>query len=176
MTPGQLWEIKTGRAPEPAPTFAMRRGLRLKPAARRLYEERTGRRAGPRCVAHDRFAWLRASLDGLDVAGGVVVMLKAPGAADHRAALEGQVPAGFRPQAQHQLAVAGLPLLHLATYSENRAFARRDRLAVVEVRPEPAYRARLLYAEWCFWGCVVLDCWTPRSPLRGEGESCARCA
>jgi hypothetical protein len=150
--------------------------LRLKPAARRLYKERVDRRAAPCCVVHDQHAWLRASLDGLDLDGGLVVMLKAPCAADHRTALAGHVPAHYRPQAQHQLAATGLPLLHFASYSENRAFAGRDRLAVVEVRPDPAYRARLLYAEWCFWGCVVLDHWPARSPLAGEARSCTRCA
>jgi hypothetical protein len=143
----------------------MRRGLRLKPAARRLYEERTGQRAEPCCVVHDRHDWLRASLDGLDVEGGLVVMLKAPCAADHRTALTGTVPARYRPQVQHQLAATGLTLLHFVSYSENRAFSTRERLAVVEVRPEPAYQARLLYAEWCLWGCVVLDHWPARGPF-----------
>jgi putative phage-type endonuclease len=176
LTPRRLWEIKTGRAPEPPPTFAMRRGLRLKPAARRLYEERMGRRAGPCCVVHDRHDWLRASLDGLDVEGGLVVMLKAPRATDHRMALEGQIPAHFRPQVQHQLAATGLSLLHFASYSENLAFAMHDRLAVVEVRPEPGYQGKLLYAEWCFWGCVMLDYWPARGPLVEESRSCTGCA
>jgi hypothetical protein len=127
-------------------------------------------------VAHDHLDWLRASLDGLDLEGGLVVMLKAPCAADHCEALAGQVPGHYRPQAQHQLAATGLPLLHFASYSENRAFSRRERLAVVEVRPEPAYQAKLLYAEWCFWGCVVLDRWPVRGPFAEEAVSCTGCA
>jgi hypothetical protein len=66
--------------------------------------------------------------------------------------------------------------LHFASYSENRAFSTREQLAVVEVCPEPAYQARLMYAEWCFWGCVVLDHWPARGPLAEKAQSCTRCA
>ena len=171
-TARRLWEVLTGRAPEPETTFAMRRGLRLEPVARRLYEERTGRLMEPCCVLHDRHDWLRASLDGLDLDGSVVLEVKAPHAGDHRLALAGRVPGHCWPQVQHQLAATGCPLLHYASYSENRAFAAHERLAVVEVRPDPAYRDRLLYAEWCFWGCVVLDRWPGGAPHAGEGRPC----
>jgi putative phage-type endonuclease len=174
QTPRQLWEVLTGRAPPPQTTFAMRRGLRLEPVARRLYECRTGRLMEPCCVLHDRHDWLRASLDGLDLAGGVVLEIKAPDADTHRLALAGEVPAHYRPQVQHQLLVSGARLLHYASYSENRAFGPQERLALVEVAPDPGYQARLLYAEWCFWGRVVLGHWPGDEVEWEEGGTCTR--
>jgi putative phage-type endonuclease len=158
MTARKLWEVLTGRAPPEPTTFAMRRGLRLEPVARRLYEERTGRLMQPCCV-QGRHDWMRASLDGLDLEGRLVLEVKAPEREVHWEALEGRVPERYWPQVQHQLAVTGAPLLHYASYSEARAFGPSDRLAVVEVRPDPAYQARLAYAEWCFWGRVVVGHW-----------------
>jgi predicted phage-related endonuclease len=150
----------------------MRRGLRLEPVARRLYEQRTGHLMEPCCVEHDRHGWLRASLDGLDLAGELVLEVKAPHAGDHRLALAGRVPGHYWPQVQHQLAVTGCPLLHYLSYSENRAFSVGERLALVEVRPDPDYRARLLWAEWCFWGAVVLERWPDGVDSPGEGLPC----
>jgi putative phage-type endonuclease len=107
QTSRQLWEVLTGRALLPKPTYAMRRGLRLEPVARRLYERRTGRLMEPCCVLHERYDWLRASLDGLDLEGELVLEVKAPDATAHRLALSGEVPAHYRPQVQHQLLVTG---------------------------------------------------------------------
>jgi putative phage-type endonuclease len=39
MTPFQLWEIKTGRAPQPEVTAAMAHGTKLEPMAREAYEQ-----------------------------------------------------------------------------------------------------------------------------------------
>jgi putative phage-type endonuclease len=172
QSPRQLWEVLTGRALPGETTFAMRRGLRLEPVARRLYERRTGRPMEPCCVLHQHHDWLRASLDGLDLAGRLVLEIKALDAPAHRLALAGEVPGHCWPQVQHQLLVTGAALLHYASYSENRAFGPQEQLAVVEVRPDPAYQARLQYAEWCFWGRVVLDCWPDDAGEAREEMSC----
>jgi putative phage-type endonuclease len=174
QTAWQLWKVLTRRAAAEPPTFAMRRGRRLEPLARRLYEARTGCLMEPCCVVNERHDWLRASLDGLDLTGALVLEIKVPNVDAHRLALAGQVPDCYWPQVQHQLAVTGAPRLHYASYSENRLFDAAQRLAVVEVFPDAAYQAHLLHAEWCFWGRVLLDYWPDHeAPLR-EGQTCTQ--
>jgi putative phage-type endonuclease len=172
QTARQLWEVRTGKVTPPPATYAVCRGLRLGPVARRLYEGRTGVPMEPCCALHDRHDWLRASLDGLDLGGGLVLKVKVPDAVSHRTALAGRVPGRYWPQVQHQLLVTGAPRLHYASYSEARAFGAAERLAVVEVRPDAAYQARLLYAEWCFWGRVVLGYWPEGGARVSEGQAC----
>jgi putative phage-type endonuclease len=172
QTARQLWEVRTGRAAPAATTYAMRRGLRLEPVARRAYERRTGVPMEPCCALHDHHDWLRASLDGLDLSGQLVLEVKVPDAAAHRLALAGRVPGRYWPQVQHQLLVTGAARLHYASYSEARAFGAGGRLAVVEVGPDAAYQARLLYAEWCFWGRVVLGVWPEGGARVSEGQAC----
>jgi putative phage-type endonuclease len=174
QTARQLWEVRTQRAAPEKPTFAMRRGLRLEPLARRLYEARTGCLMEPCCVQHERHDWLRASLDGLDLAGTLVLEIKVPNMDAHRLALTGQVPCYCWPQVQHQLAASGAARLHYVSYSENRVFGPAEQLAVVEVVPDAAYQARLLHAEWCFWGRVLLDYWPDDEVPMREGQVCTR--
>jgi putative phage-type endonuclease len=174
QTARQLWEVRTRRATPEKPTFAMRRGLRLEPVARRLYEARTGCLMELCCVQHERHDWLRASLDGLDLTGTLVLEIKVPNVDDHRMALAEQVPAYCWPQVQHQLAVTGASRLHYVSYSENRIFAPDERLAVVEVAPDAVYQASLLHAEWCFWGRVLLDYWPDNEAPMKEGQACTQ--
>ncbi len=174
QTARQLWEVLTERAVPEKPNFAMRRGRRLEPMARRLYEERTGCLMEPCCVLHARQDWLRASLDGLDLSGTLVLEIKVPHVQAHRLALRGQVPECWWPQVQHQLAVTEAARLHYVSYSENREFGPHEQLAVVEVAPDPVYQARLLHVEWCFWGRVVLDYWPDNEVEAKEGCSCTR--
>lgn len=174
QTARQLWEVLTQRAMPAKPTFAMRRGLRLEPLARRLYEMRTGCLMEPCCAQHDQHDWLRASLDGLDLTGTLVLEIKVPNADVHRLSVAGHVPDYYWPQVQHHLAVTGAARLHYVSYSENRLFGPDERLAVVEVLPDAAYQARLLHTEWSFWGRVLLDYWPEdEAPMREE-QACTR--
>ena len=158
-TPRDLWLLKTGQATAPESTFAQRRGSRLEGPARDLYQRHTGNAVRPVCVEHDQYPWLRASLDGLDAWGDLVVEIKAPRRESHADALAGHVPDYYVPQVQHQLYVTGSSLLHYWSYSENKAFGPGERTALVEVRPDPDYQRRLLLAEWEFWGRVVARLW-----------------
>jgi len=151
----KLWEHKTGIRPhEDLPNFAMRRGTRLEPTARFLYETETGNHVEPACVLHDTVPFLRSSLDGLDWDDTLVVELKAPRIEVHRAALAKEVVPYYFAQCQYQLLVTGIDLCHYVTYSENRELKEEDRLAVVDVRPDRAYQARLYDAASRFWECV----------------------
>jgi len=164
QTPRDLWLQKTARAPAQESTFAMRRGSRLEAPARMLYTQHTGIPVAPVCVEHAMHSWLRASLDGLDPWGEVVVEIKCPRKESHACALDGRVPDYYWPQVQHQLFVTGCPLLHYWSYSEHRDFGQAA-TALVEVRPDSAYQRKLLLAEWEFWARVLYaDDWPAPAP------------
>lgn len=137
--------------------FAMRRGTRLEPTARTLYEIATGCVAPPACVEHDELPWARVSLDGLcrpahgDADDAWILELKVPNWKAHSQALAGVVPAYYRPQCQWQLYVTGLERLDYASYSGAERFAERDRLAIVPVEPDAEYQAEILAAAAAFW-------------------------
>jgi putative phage-type endonuclease len=143
---------KLGRARREA-TFAMRRGLRLEAEARDLFCRERGVLVRPACVEREDLLWLRASLDGLDFWGELVLEVKCPHVIDHEIALAGVVPHHYWPQVQHQLLVTEAPLLCYASYSLAERFGGPERpsLAVVEVTHDAEYQAALLEAETAFW-------------------------
>ena len=141
--------------------FAMRRGTRLEPIARRAYETAYRTDAPPVCIQHDSVPWGRGSLDGLcrhrfDAGHGKpwILELKAPAWETHSAALAGIVPDYYRVQCQYQLWVAGIDLCHFASYTEHTRFKEKDRLAVVPVRENAEEQARILEAAEAFWAEV----------------------
>jgi putative phage-type endonuclease len=69
----QLLDEKCGFASSDYSSAAMARGMQLEPQARRLFQQTTGLRAEPACLQSRVRPWLRASVDGLDVAAGRVV-------------------------------------------------------------------------------------------------------
>ena len=115
-TPYQLWLLKTGRA-EPDVNVAMRRGTALEPAARAAYEERTGQIMQPLVLQDGLYS---ASLDGMTLAGDLIVEIKVPfkgrDSALWRDVEAGQVPGYYAAQIQHQLMVSGAAAAHLWVY------------------------------------------------------------
>ncbi len=150
LTPFGLWQEKTGRVERPPPNQYMLRGHALEPAARRLYEKHTGTIVRARTLTHPEHAWMRASLDGLDYAGGRVVEIKCPGPEHMLTAIEGRCPAAWYPQLQHQLAVAGVAVADLWVYDGEHA-------ALVAVPRDDSHIALLIEAERAFWRCVEED-------------------
>lgn len=131
---------------------AMARGRRLEPIARDLYCAITGIHSTPICIIHDKYEWMRASLDGFSDDRQIILEVKCINAEDHRAALDGEVPLKYRPQVQHQLFVAdNKPVLHYWSYTDNKKFKPEDRVALVEVVPDIDYQKRIIDAEKLFW-------------------------
>jgi putative phage-type endonuclease len=155
----ELWLLKTGQALPQESTFAMRRGLRLEPAAREWYERHAGRRAPAACVQHDEHAWLRASLDGVALFGEVILEIKWPNVDDHQEALGGHVPEHYLPQVHHQLAASGALVCHYLSCSEHRMFDDRQRFALVTVKNDPWWRKRVLEEGAKFWNLVRTRRW-----------------
>ena len=113
VTPYQLWLLKTGRA-EPESNAAMRRGTALEPQARSAYEDHTGLVMQPLVLQDGLYS---ASLDGMTLAGDLIVEIKVPykgqGSALWQSVEGGEVPAYYVAQVQHQLMVSGAALAHL---------------------------------------------------------------
>lgn len=131
---------------------AMARGKRLEPLARELYQRLTGIRVRPVCVEHDKYPWMKASLDGLSEDGNIILEIKCPvRPGGHYTALAGQVPAHYRAQVQHQLAVTGCPVLHFFSFTDKKEFEPYEQFALVRVLPDKEYIERLIEREKEFW-------------------------
>ena len=154
MTARTLWEIKTHRSEEPErDNLATRRGRRLEAAARAAYEAETAEIMEPHCMSHDHLSWMRASLDGLNFEGSLVLEIKCPlRRRDHALALEGQVPGHYYAQLQHQLEVSRARELHYWSFDGRRG-------ALVKVMPDQGYIERLVQAEIEFWRNVTENRW-----------------
>jgi predicted phage-related endonuclease len=123
------------------------RGRELEAEARRAYIRKTGIPMTPVCVQHERYSWLRASLDGWNADQKIPLEVKCPGRKDHLEALTGRVPGKYIPQVQHILMVTGAKELHYFSYDG------QDGVTVV-VAADPAYQKRLFEAELAFWNSV----------------------
>jgi putative phage-type endonuclease len=154
MMPRTLWEIKTKRSEEPErDNPATRWGRRLEAPARAAYEKETAEIMEPHCMSHDRLSWMRASLDGLNFDGSLVLEVKCPQSRrDHGLALEGRVPRHYYAQLQHQLEVSHARELHYWSFDGRRG-------ALVRVMPDQGYIDRLVQAEVEFWRNVTENRW-----------------
>lgn len=157
MTIYQLWELKTGRRAPFAGNAATRRGSEMEAQARAAYEAHTGIIVQPHCRTHPELDWMRASLDGIDLDGRLILEVKCPGKEDHATAIQGKVPEKYIPQVQHQLAVSGAELCHYWSYDGDMGI-------LVEVRPDEDYIRALIEAEIAFWHCVQTDTPPPLCP------------
>lgn len=148
---------KIGLGPALESNFATRRGHRLEPIARELYEVRTGCRAPAVCVEHDDAPWMRVSLDGLcsdrlgETAAQWILELKCPNWKVHELALADIVVDYYRPQCQWQLLVTGLDRLDFVSFNDGRRFGVEDQLAIVPVEADAEMQGRLLYECERFW-------------------------
>ncbi|CAG0980738.1 hypothetical protein BURK1_01730 [Burkholderiales bacterium] len=116
MTAYQLWQIKTGRSPQPEITAAMAHGTRLEPLARESYEKQTGQVMEPLVLVEGEYS---ASLDGITLDGRLVLEIKAPKSKDSKILAEakaGRVPVHTFWQIQTQLLVSGAELAHLYVF------------------------------------------------------------
>jgi len=77
-TPRMLWSMKTGRTGRDRDNPAARRGRELEQLARRVYEKRLGIQMEPICLVHEELDWMRASLDGINFDGDIVLEIKCP--------------------------------------------------------------------------------------------------
>jgi putative phage-type endonuclease len=124
---------------------AMRRGSDLEGPARERYVVTTGRAVAPCCLQSTRFAWLRASLDGLSDDGRHVVEIKCGEKVHAHAARSNTVPSYYVGQLQHILAVTGLAEIDFWCHLPERDDVH------LRVPRDGGYIERLLAEEERFW-------------------------
>jgi putative phage-type endonuclease len=163
LTPYQLWEIKTGRRPQPEVTAAMAHGTKLEPLAREAYEQLTGHVMEPVVLVKGEYS---ASLDGITLDGQLVLEVKCPKSKDSRLLAEAKaahVPVDVYWQIQTQLLVSGARLAHLYVFEGTTGI-------LLEQKPEPEAWATLR-REWDrFMELVRLD----QPPPLTEGDTLIR--
>lgn len=159
-TRSRLLEEKIHRR-ERETNFAMRRGNRLEPTARAIYERKRLCTAPPVCVEHDQCSWMRVSLDGLCRQKhfdrkGWILELKCANWQVHSMALAGEVPEYYRVQCQWQLLVSGLDFCEFMNYSQHERFAESDRVALIVIDADAEEQARIHEEAEKFWNEVLL--------------------
>ena len=154
-TPHKLWEQKTGRDKKDGGNWATRRGTDMEPRARAHLELTTGMDFPALLAQHEKFAFMRASLDGWNAEHKIVLEIKCPGAEDMQKARDGKVPEKYYPQIQHQLFVTGAVKCYYYSYTETAEGEREGIL--IEVLPDLEYIKTLFAAMVAFWLCVTND-------------------
>ena len=131
QTPYQLWQHKLGLGAQEV-TPAMLRGTQLEPAARAVYEARTGLVMQPLVLVDGEYS---ASLDGLTLGGERIVEIKCPyrGQASSlwQAVEAGELPEHYRWQVQHQLMVTGAEVADVFVFDGTEGL-------LLPVTPDPA--------------------------------------
>lgn len=146
---GQLLREKRGGPREIRQSEALTLGNQLEPVARSLYISQTGQKVEPACLQSNKFPWLRASVDGLDVDSSTVVEIKCGASAYRTTLISGTIPNHYYGQLQHILAVTEFEAIDFYCYwPDSQPILRRVS------RSEP-YIARLLEAEEAFWATVT---------------------
>lgn len=146
-TPYQLWQTKLGLREDKPDNWAMKRGRELEEPARREFERLTGLIVVPQVLQHSEYDWMIASLDGLSFDGNEMVEIKCAGREDHQCALDGEVPAKYIPQLQHQLEVSSLDMGYYFSFDGQLG-------KVIKIYRDDKYIADLLKKEIAFWECL----------------------
>lgn len=77
-TPLQLWELKCGLREEDFSNDAMKHGTKNEPVARRWLNNELGLSLDPLCIEDEEASHCKASLDGFDINGQVLIEIKCP--------------------------------------------------------------------------------------------------
>lgn len=146
-TPHQLWQEKLYGISAQLDNSSMKRGRDLEEKARQEFEKTIGTLVAPANMEHPKFNWMRASLDGIDVTGKIMVEIKCPNQEDHFVALNNKVPEKYWPQLQHQMEVVGSSEMFYFSFDGKNG-------AVVEIKRDQSYIDSLIEKEEVFWKMV----------------------
>jgi len=147
-TPHELWEEKVFGIEKSFENSSMKRGKDLEETARMEFEKLMGVIVAPDQREHKDLPWMRASLDGIDIDGKVLVEIKCPNRNDHLTAVGKKVPEKYIPQCQHYLEVTGLSGMYYFSFDGTNG-------VVVEVARDEKYIQNLLAEEKQFWDMVL---------------------
>lgn len=123
----------------------MKRGIDLEPIARDLYNLKTGLNVKPSVVVKD---WSMASLDGISECGKYLLEIKCPNNTDHLLALNGQIPAHYYPQLQHQIMVCDVNEMDYFSFDGIDGI-------IVKVKRDDAFIESMIQEELKFYECLI---------------------
>jgi len=144
-----LWRLKSGIDKKPGDNYFTRHGRYNEEAARQLYNEQYGEVMIPHTFESIAFPWLRASLDGINFEGDLVLEIKCPIKAKvFTLAEQGIVIPYYIGQLQCQMFVTGAKRAHFFVYFGTKT-------ATVAVEADPAYHDRMLRQAFKLWKAVL---------------------
>ncbi len=167
LRPDRIFDEKTGIVPvESIENENMKRGKKLEPVARELYESLYGWQIPPLNVLHDDYDFVRASLDGIRRDDKLIVEIKCCGGTNHAKILKLQEMSDalerqqmfdyyfsyYHKQVLYQLLITGAEVAHFVGYNED--FLDHRKIAVAEIYPEPKSQEILLQRVIEFWKFV----------------------
>jgi putative phage-type endonuclease len=146
-TPLQLYEEKLGLR-ESYMTERMQRGNDLEDIALNEFIRKTDMLFyKPPTMIHNKFPWLYASLDGIDMEGKNIVEIKCPGSRDHEEAKAGHLPEKYYPQLQHQMEVTNLDMAYYFSFDGSDG-------VILKVYRDDVYIQNMVAKEFLFWECL----------------------
>ena len=148
-TPLQLWEKKVYDI-ETEVNGAMIRGSEMEPVIRQQAEQVLGEKFPPVCGIHDDYDFIRASLDGINADGTVIMEIKYASKANHALASSGYVPEHYKFQVQQQLLVSGAKKALYVSFNDND-------LQIVEVLPDLELHQHIINQLSDFWKMVCMQ-------------------
>ena len=153
----QLWEEKTGRVKrESADNWATNRGNQLEPIARAKYELANDVEMGPAVCQHEKYEFIRASMDGWNPRLKRGLEIKFSGKADHEGTRAGKVPEKYWPQVQHQFLATGAEIIDYYSYYVPKGVDDHQGEGIcLSVKPDLEYIKKYLAIATYFWECVT---------------------
>jgi putative phage-type endonuclease len=151
MTVQSLWEEKLlFRSPQ-IMSYYMQRGVDLESTARGLICDVMGYPFDPCVIQHDKVDYLIASLDGLNEDAGVICEIKCPGMKTHLMAINGEIPAHYQWQIEHQFLVSGLKDCLYVSYNPDHT---EKPLIIIERSVNLELHNFILEKTKEFWECL----------------------
>jgi putative phage-type endonuclease len=147
-TKQELWAEKLGLIQPQPINSSMQRGMILEPAARRCYESMTGIEVVPAIRISKQYPWMFSSLDGISLDEKIITEIKCTSKKNHELARNGQIPAYYMPQVQHQIYCCDVDYCHYFSYDGANG-------VLVIVPRDDAYISKLLVMEQEFYKCMV---------------------
>ncbi len=167
-TPLDLYKEMLEMVPPQETNAAMQRGSDMEPIARSLFIEMTGLEMEPIVCESDEHFWMAASLDGWNEENKAILEIKCPNEKTHLLALSGDMPDYYRDQIMHQLAVTGGAICYYMSYRPEH----EQKVAIVQVKPNPEYMAELIEVEKKFYYeniCEMVEpdsAWTLKTTIK----------
>lgn len=148
-TPFQLWEKKVYDI-ETEVNPAMIKGSQMEPIIRQQAESVLGEEFPAACGIHEKHEFIRASLDGINSAGDVIMEIKYASKVNHAIATSGKVPEHYMYQVQQQLLVSGAKKALYVSWNN-------DDLQIVEVFPASELHQEMVIKLGEFWKMVCMQ-------------------